>query len=86
MRFKDPGQSAPWLYVGFHITKLEVVADGPEGPFGLLPMWRPLAARGRMFGVASPGLWMHVGTPSGLDEAEQIYASLADGGVEAERA
>ncbi len=86
VRFKATGESAPDLYVGFHITKLDVVADGPEGPFGLLPIWRPLAAQGRIFGVASPGLWMHVGTPTGLDAAERIYASVAGGGgVKAER-
>jgi MurNAc alpha-1-phosphate uridylyltransferase len=79
IRFKAPGETAPFLYVGFQITKLDVVADGPEGPFGLLPVWKTLSARGRLFGVPSPGLWMHVGTPQGLEAAEKIYASLGDG-------
>jgi MurNAc alpha-1-phosphate uridylyltransferase len=76
IRFKAPGESAPFLYVGFQITKLDIVADGPEGPFGLLPVWKTLSDRGRIFGVPSPGLWMHVGTPEGLEAAETIYASL----------
>jgi MurNAc alpha-1-phosphate uridylyltransferase len=79
IRFKAPGETAPFLYVGFQITKLDVVADGPEGPFGLLPVWKTLSARGRIFGFPSPGLWMHVGTPQGLEAAEKIYASLGDG-------
>ena len=81
VRFKQPGETAPFLYVGFQITRLEVVADGPVGPFGLLPVWKALSARGRIFGVSSPGLWMHVGTPAGLEAAERIYASLAAGGA-----
>lgn len=83
IRFKAPGEVAPFLYVGFQITKLAVVADGPEGPFGLLPVWKTLSARGRIFGVPSPGLWMHVGTPEGLEAAEAIYASLPAGGAKA---
>jgi MurNAc alpha-1-phosphate uridylyltransferase len=81
VRFKAPGEAAPFLYVGFQITKLDVVADGPEGPFGLLPIWKTLSTRGRIFGVPSPGLWMHVGTPEGLEAAEAIYASLPAGGA-----
>jgi MurNAc alpha-1-phosphate uridylyltransferase len=85
VRFKQPGETAPFLYVGFQITKLEVVAGGPAGPFGLLPVWKSLSARGRIFGAASPGLWMHVGTPAGLEAAERIYAALPAPGAKAER-
>jgi MurNAc alpha-1-phosphate uridylyltransferase len=80
VRFKDPGETAPFLYVGFHIANPEIVADGPDGAFGLLPIWKALTTRGRVFGVASPGLWMHVGTPGGVIEAEQILASAAASG------
>jgi MurNAc alpha-1-phosphate uridylyltransferase len=83
VRFKAPGEMAPFLYVGFHIANLDVVAGGPEGPFGLLPVWKGLEARGRIFGATSPGLWMHVGTPEGLKAAEEIYASLGADGVKA---
>jgi MurNAc alpha-1-phosphate uridylyltransferase len=85
VRFKQPGEIAPYLYVGFQITRLEVVADGPAGPFGLLPVWKALSGRGRIFGVSSPGLWMHVGTPAGLETAERIYAALPARGAKAER-
>jgi len=83
VRFKAPGEAAPFLYVGFHITKLDVVADGPAGPFGLLPVWKGLEAKGRIFGATSPGLWMHVGTPEGLVAAETIYAAQPADGAEA---
>jgi MurNAc alpha-1-phosphate uridylyltransferase len=65
VRFKDPGETAPYLYVGIHIARPEIVADGPDGPFGLLDVWKALAARGRVFGLAPAGLWMHVSDPAG---------------------
>jgi hypothetical protein len=35
VRFKDPGETAPLVYVGVHICKPAITADGPEGPFSL---------------------------------------------------
>ena len=45
-------------------------ADAPDAVFSLLPIWRRLAERGRVFGVAPPGQWMHVGDPAALAAAE----------------
>jgi MurNAc alpha-1-phosphate uridylyltransferase len=65
VRFKDPGETAPYLYVGLHIARPEIVANGPQGAFGLLDVWKALAAKGRVFGLSPPGLWMHVSDPAG---------------------
>jgi len=70
VRFKGPGETAPYVYVGVHVSKPSVVADGPEGPFSLLPLWKALAEKGRVHGVSPPGLWMHVGDPEARDLAE----------------
>jgi len=70
VRFKRPGERAPYVYVGAHITDPAIVANGPDAPFSLLPIWRGLAERGRVFGVAPPGQWMHVGDPAALAAAE----------------
>lgn len=70
VRFKDVGESAPLVYVGVHIAKPSVVADGPDGAFGLLPIWKRLTQTGRVHAVAPPGLWMHVGDPVARDQAE----------------
>jgi MurNAc alpha-1-phosphate uridylyltransferase len=74
VRFKDPGENAPLVYVGVHICKPRVVADGPEGPFSLLPIWKALAADGRVHGVAPEGVWMHVGDPAAREVAEARLA------------
>jgi MurNAc alpha-1-phosphate uridylyltransferase len=70
VRFKRPDERAPYVYVGAHITDPAIVADGPDAPFSLLPVWRALAEQGRVFGVAPPGQWMHVGDPAALAAAE----------------
>jgi MurNAc alpha-1-phosphate uridylyltransferase len=70
VRFKSPGEMAPLVYVGVHICKPEITADGPEGPFSLLPIWKGLAADQRVHGVSPKGLWMHVGDPGARDLAE----------------
>jgi MurNAc alpha-1-phosphate uridylyltransferase len=70
VRFKDPGETAPLVYVGVHICKPAITADGPEGPFSLLPLWKRLAADHRVHGVAPDGLWMHVGDPDAKLAAE----------------
>jgi MurNAc alpha-1-phosphate uridylyltransferase len=70
VRFKRPEERAPYVYVGVHITDPAIVAGGPDEPFSLLPTWRALAERGRVFGVAPPGEWMHVGDPAALAAAE----------------
>jgi len=70
VRFKNPGETAPLVYVGVHICKPAITADGPEGPFSLTPLWKALAANHRVCGVAPEGLWMHVGDPGARDLAE----------------
>jgi MurNAc alpha-1-phosphate uridylyltransferase len=70
VRFKSPGEAAPLVYVGVHICKPAIVTGGPDGPFSLTPIWRTLAARDRVHGVAPDGLWMHVGDPRAVIAAE----------------
>jgi MurNAc alpha-1-phosphate uridylyltransferase len=74
VRFKSPGEPAPLVYVGVHICKPSIVANGPDGPFSLTPIWKTLAAEGRVHGVAPEGLWMHVGDPGAVVAAEAELA------------
>jgi MurNAc alpha-1-phosphate uridylyltransferase len=70
VRFKEPGETAPLVYVGVHICKPTITAGGPDGPFSLTPIWRSLAADHRVHGLSPEGLWMHVGDPGARDLAE----------------
>jgi len=62
--------SAPYAYMGVHITKPQLVANEPDGPFSLMRIWRKLAPQGRLHGRVLDGFWMHVGDPRSRDEAE----------------
>ena len=70
LRFRGEAKTAPLGYMGLHITKPQIVDDGPPGAFSLVVPWRKLAQQGRLFGVVLDGEWMHVGDPQALSEAE----------------
>jgi len=70
LAFRNDAPSAPYAYMGVHITKPQIVEDGPDGPFSLSQAWRELAPKGRIHGRVLDGFWMHVGDPQSRDEAE----------------
>ncbi len=74
LAFRGEAASAPYAYMGVHITRPGVVDDGPDGPFSLSTVWRRLAHQGRLFGCVLDGDWMHVGDPVSRDEAEARLA------------
>ena len=70
LTFRGEAPSAPFAYMGVHITRPDYAAGGPDGPFSLSPLWRASAAAGRLYGCVLDGDWMHVGDPRARDEAE----------------
>ncbi len=70
LTFRGEAPSAPYAYMGVHITKPQIVDDGPDGPFSLSQIWRRMATKGRLHGRVLDGFWMHVGDPVSRDEAE----------------
>jgi MurNAc alpha-1-phosphate uridylyltransferase len=74
LTFRGEAPSAPYAYMGVHITKPQVVENQPKGPFSLTRVWRPMAAEGRLYGAPLNGFWMHVGDPASRDAAERKLA------------
>lgn len=70
LTFRGEAASAPFAYMGVHITRPDYADAGPDGPFSLSPLWRQSAAEGRLYGCVLDGDWMHVGAPLARDEAE----------------
>jgi MurNAc alpha-1-phosphate uridylyltransferase len=70
LTLRGTAPSAPFAYMGLHITKPQIVDPGPEGAFSLALLWRALASQKRLFGVVLEGDWMHVGDPVSRDQAE----------------
>jgi MurNAc alpha-1-phosphate uridylyltransferase len=65
---------APFVYAGVGIVKPQLFANiGPE-VFKLAPFFFAAAERGRLFGQRLDGIWLHVGTPQVLPEAELSIA------------
>ena len=70
LTFRGDRPSAPFAYMGVHITRPDYADRGPDGSFSLSGLWRQSAGEGRLFGCVLDGDWMHVGDPGARDEAE----------------
>jgi MurNAc alpha-1-phosphate uridylyltransferase len=65
---------APFVYAGVGIIKPELFQNETREVFKLAPFFFDAAARGRLFGQRLDGLWLHVGTPQAIEEAERCVA------------
>jgi MurNAc alpha-1-phosphate uridylyltransferase len=69
---------APFVYAGAAILKPALFKDAPGGEFPLTLLFERAASAGRLHGLRLEGLWMHVGTPEAIAEAEAAITSSAD--------
>jgi MurNAc alpha-1-phosphate uridylyltransferase len=68
---------APFVYAGAAILSPALFADAPHGEFSLTALFDRAAARSRLHGLRLEGLWMHVGTPEAIAEAEAAIEASA---------
>jgi MurNAc alpha-1-phosphate uridylyltransferase len=59
------------VFAGVSIVHPRLFDDSPDGVFSINPLWDRAIAAGRVFGLRHRGLWMHVGDPQALADAEQ---------------
>lgn len=71
---RQKGQATPFVFAGVSIAHPRLIEGAPAGAFSLNLLWDRAIAAGRLYGVVLDGLWMHVGTPEALVEAEQRIA------------
>lgn len=64
-------ETADYVFAGVSINHPRLFADCPDGPFSLNRVWDRALAEGRLAAITHNGLWMHVGTPEALAEAEK---------------
>ena len=62
---------APFVYTGVGVIKPELFAGEQPDVFRLAPFFFEAARRGRLFGLRLDGLWLHVGRPESIAEAER---------------
>jgi len=68
--WREPRSVAPFMYTGVQIIKPALFAPIADAAFSTTSIWTPLIDQGRAFGLRHDGVWMHVGTPTALAQAE----------------
>jgi MurNAc alpha-1-phosphate uridylyltransferase len=68
---REPREVAPFVYAGVGIIKRELFESERAEVFRLAPFFHAAAGKGRLFGVRLDGLWVHVGRPETIAEAER---------------
>jgi MurNAc alpha-1-phosphate uridylyltransferase len=80
IRRRRESEVVPFVYTGVQIVHPRLFGDTPEGAFSMNALWNRAMLHGRAFGMRMEGLWMHVGSPQELAEAERVmngeHASL----------
>jgi N-acetyl-alpha-D-muramate 1-phosphate uridylyltransferase len=62
---------APYVYAGLAIVKPSLFRRQEEDIFRLAPIFFEAAEKGRLIGVRGDGVWLHVGYPDAIAEAER---------------
>jgi len=70
---------APFVFAGAAILSPALFVGAPTGEFRLTQLFDRAAAAGRLHGLRLEGLWMHVGTPEAITEAEQAIVRASTG-------
>ena len=68
---------APFAYAGAAILHPRIFEDAPKGKFSINRQFDEAIENGRLFGLRLEGLWLHVGTPDAIAEAEDAIARSA---------
>jgi MurNAc alpha-1-phosphate uridylyltransferase len=71
---RRPGTETSYVFAGVSIAHPRLMKGAPSGAFSLNVLWDRAIANGRLYGIVLDGLWMHVGTPEALIEAEERIA------------
>jgi MurNAc alpha-1-phosphate uridylyltransferase len=64
-------REAPFAFTGVSIAHPRLFKDAPQGRFSLNVLWDRAIERKRLFGLRLDGVWMHVGTPQAVQDAER---------------
>lgn len=70
--------TVPFVYAGAAVVSPAIFAAAPEGAFSLNRLFFRAAEAGRLFGQRMEGVWMHVGTPEAIAEAEEAIDRSKD--------
>lgn len=72
---REEARVAPFVWMGTQIVNPRLFDGCPQGPFSMNLLWNQAIERDRLYGIRHGGVWMHVGCPKGLAEAEAHLAT-----------
>jgi MurNAc alpha-1-phosphate uridylyltransferase len=67
---------SPFAYPGVQIVHPRIFEGAPQGSFSMNVLWNVAIEKERLFGIRLDGVWMHVGTPEAVKEADAFLADL----------
>jgi MurNAc alpha-1-phosphate uridylyltransferase len=67
-------EMVPFAFTGVSLAHPRLFAGSPDGAFSLNVVWDRAIDSGRAWGMRMEGIWMHVGSPDALAQAEQQLA------------
>lgn len=68
---RQENQIVPFVFTGVSIAHPRLFEASPEGAFSLNLLWDRALEAGRLYGMRHDGVWMHVGTPEAIGQAER---------------
>jgi MurNAc alpha-1-phosphate uridylyltransferase len=77
LRRRAEREVAPYVYAGAASLAPALFKDAPRGEFPLTSLFDRAEEAGRLHGLRLEGLWMHVGTPEAVGEAEAAISRSA---------
>jgi MurNAc alpha-1-phosphate uridylyltransferase len=77
LKRRDEMNLAPFVWTGLQIVHPRLFDGAPKGRFSINKLWDKAIEEKRLVGVRLDGVWIHVGTPQGLEEAETFLRDLA---------
>ena len=77
LRRVPQGRVSPFAYPGVQIVHPRMFANPPAGGFSTNVLWDRAIEQERLYGIRLDGVWIHVGTPQAVDEANEFLADLA---------
>jgi MurNAc alpha-1-phosphate uridylyltransferase len=78
-RRKIEQEIVPFAFTGVSIAHPRLFANAPDGVFSMNRVWDEAIESGRAYGLRMEGIWMHVGTPEALAQAEQALSDARRG-------
>ena len=77
LRRRPEREVVPFAYASAAVLSPALFKDAPSGAFPLTVLFDRAAEAGRLHGLRIDGIWMHVGTPEAVAEAEAAITESA---------